>query len=499
MYLAMWCILVLVSDLTPEKNVLAIENRRASQHFLPGPGHLLWAFPGVDDVECVAPFWDVDGDGVNDVLAESFDAGASGVAHFFCLSGSSGDTVWAVWPTGGVSNSGGWGDQCVTAAPDLNGDGLGDALLGTAWGGRTVFAISGREGATLWSYDTYQDSIASGWVYSVAPLPDVDGDSIYEVLAGTGTYCQTVFCFSGATGAILWRFYADDAIGSVCSIRDVNGDGYADAVAGAWGNSRDRHVYCISGNSRGNQPLVLWSYLAAGDVYCVRSIPDVNHSGVDDVVASTWGNYVYCLEGSTGQLIWSTNIGNYGMRIELLADINDDSVPEVIVGSWNPAVIVLDGRSGTQLWRTSVGDDVWTVYFIGDVNSDGIPDVVGGSGDGNVYCFSGRDGRIIWNYPTGGWINSVRSIADVNGDMQDDVITGNQYRESPGYVYCIEGDSVVLAVNDLESSIKMTIERGQGTIYDLTGRRANKLHPGVYFMISREKGRIIQQKLLVRQ
>lgn len=491
--------LAVSSNIPPEGNIITIENARKLRYALSNPGHLLWAFQGIDDVECVAPFFDVDGDSVGDVLAESFDAGASGPAHFFCLSGRLGDTIWAVWPVGGISNSGGWGDQCVDIVSDLNSDGVGDALLGTAWGGRTVFAISGRDGRTIWSYDTYQDSIASGWVYCVASIDDLDGDSIREVLAGTGTDCQTVFCFSGATGEILWRFYAQDAIGSVCAIPDVNGDGYADVVAGAWGNNRDRRVYCISGNSRGNQPEVIWSYTADGDVYCVRSIPDVNHSGIDDVIASTWGNYVYCLEGGNGQLIWSTNISRYGMKVELLGDITGDTIPEVIVGSWNPAVIVLDGRSGSQRWRSPVGGDVWTVYPINDVNGDGKPDVVGGSGDGNVYCFSGSDGAIIWNYSTGGWVNSVRSIADVNGDMFDDVIAGNQFRESPGYVYCIEGDTITLAVKDEKSLPEFGLRRNQDRIFDLTGREARVLKPGVYFVISQKKGITLRQKIVVRR
>lgn len=175
--------LTVSANIPPEGNVITIENARKLRYALSNPGHLLWAFQGIDDVECVAPFFDVDGDSVGDVLAESFDAGASGLAHFFCLSGRLGDTIWAVWPVGGISNSGGWGDQCIDIVSDLNSDGVGDALLGTAWGGRTVFAISGRDGRTIWSYDTYQDSIASGWVYCVASIDDLDGDSIREVLA----------------------------------------------------------------------------------------------------------------------------------------------------------------------------------------------------------------------------------------------------------------------------------------------------------------------------
>jgi len=123
-------------------------------------GNLLWNFLAIDDVECVEPFWDINGDSISEVLVESFDTGANGPAHFFCLSGRTGDTVWAVWPTGGVSNSGGWGDQCVASVPDLNGDGIGDALLGTAWGGRRGFAIRWCGGKTIWAYDNFNDSFA---------------------------------------------------------------------------------------------------------------------------------------------------------------------------------------------------------------------------------------------------------------------------------------------------------------------------------------------------
>lgn len=482
----------------PDQGVIILNKRSEQTSFLLGSGHLLWNFPGIDDIECLSLFFDVEGDSINDVLAESYDAGASGPAHFFCLSGKTGDTIWAIWPSGGISNSGGWGDQCVSFIPDLNGDDYGDALLGTAWGGRTVFAISGRNGDVLWSYNTYNDSIASGWVYCVTSLADVNGDSMPEVLAATGTNCQTVFCFSGADGSIIWRFYAQDALGSVCPIKDVNGDGYDDVIAGAWGNSRDRHIYCISGNSRGNQPQVFWSYEAAGDVYCVRTITDINRSGKDDCLASTWGNYIYCLEGGSGQLLWRSDIGAYGMRIELLDDINGDSIPEVIVGSWNNAIILLNGRTGEQIWQRPVSNDVWTVYPIGDVNGDGKQDVLGGCGDGNVYCVDGLNGAVIWNYSTGGWVNSVRSIRDVNGDKIDDCIAGNQFSSSPGYVYCIEGDTIITSIKEDKDKIAFTFGQKGLRFYDQSGRVVEKLSKaGVYFLVGEEKGRVFRKKVLI--
>ncbi len=328
---------------------------------------------------------------------------------------------------------------------------------------------------------------------------DIDGDSIPEMLAATGTYCQTVFCFSGANGRIIWRFYGNDAFGSVCPIDDVNDDGSADVLAGVWGNSRDRRIYCISGNSHGNQPTVLWLYQAEGDVYCVRAISDVNHSGYSDVIASTWGNYVYCLEGRNGGLIWRTNIGTYGMKVELLGDINADTVPEVAIGSWNPVVILLDGKTGKELWQTPVGNDVWTVYPLGDVNGDGMPDLVAGSGDGNIYCVNGVNGNILWNYATGGWVNSARSIRDVNADGFDEVIAGNQFSGTPGYVYCVEGDGVVTAIEEKNFTARITITttRSAGRVYDSSGRLVNNLQRGIFFVVATDKGSVVRKKLLI--
>ncbi len=471
----------------PDENVKILESMRIENNYRIYLQHLLWSFQGIDDMECVSEFFDVNNDGYPDVLAESYDAGATGNAHFFCLSGNSGETIWAVWPQGGLSNSGGWGDQCISYIPDLNNDGYGDALLGTAWGGRTIFAISGYNGSTIWSYNTYNDPYGSGWVYSINPLRDIDGDSVWEVIAGVGTTCQTVFCFSGRTGNIIWRFRAEDAIGSVHSIRDVNNDNYDDVLAGAWGNGTDRRIYCISGNSRGNNPTILWSFNTGGDVYCVRPIPDVNGNGIDDALASSWSNIIFCLEGSSGQVIWQRDIGNDGMRIEVLDDINGDSIWEVIVGSMNYAVILLDGRTGNEIWRRPTGGMVWTVYPIGDVNLNGKKDVVAGCGDGNIYLLEGSNGQIIWQYNTVGWVNSVRSINDVNGDNLDDVLAGNQFQTQPGFVYCLEGDTFTTSLKENKNLPK----REFNSIFDATGRKVEKLKYGIYFWYSNKLEKLV--------
>lgn len=406
-------------------------------------GILLWNWQGIDDTECVSPIDDVNGDGFPDVLAENYDAGASG-NNFTCLSGHSetvGTVIWSVQPLGGPSNSGGYGDQCVNSTSDLNGDSVPDALLGTAWGSRSIFAINGATGATIWSYDTYNDPVGSGWVYSIAPIPDVNSDGVDDVLAGVGSDCRSAFCFSGDDGVMLWRHNASDAIGTVHAISDVNGDSIPDALAGAWGNSLDRRVYCISGTGG-----MLWNYQTSGDVQHVSSIPDVNGDHIEDVVAASWDDNVYCLSGTNGAFIWSHSLGGYASRAEPVPDVNGDGKWDVIAGGWSNMVRMLSGDDGTAIWMRSLpGSNNWTVNGLGDVDDDGIDDVIvgnsvsGGTG-GTFYCLSGDDGDIIWDYVTNGFLNTVRGIGDVNEDLLDDVIGGNQGGPGP-YVWCIEGDT----------------------------------------------------------
>jgi len=432
-------------------------------------GILLWRWLGIDDTECVSPIEDVNDDGYPDVLAENFDSGASG-NNFACLSGhveQGPEVIWSVHPMGGPSNSGGWGDQCVNSISDLNGDGYPDALLGTAWGGCTVFAINGVTGATLWSYDTYNDPSGNGWIYSVAPISDVNGDSVDDVLAGAGTTCRSAFCFSGATGAMLWRLNSSDAIGTVHGINDVNGDSIPDALIGAWGNGIDRRIYCVSGASVGTAS-VIWQYQTGGDIQSVTSIPDVNNNGVDDVVAASWDGNVYCREGSNGSQIWAHPFGADVARAEPVPDVNGDHIYDVFAGGFSGTVRMISGSDGHLLWsRTLPGGNSWTVYPVGDVDADDIGDVVagnsvGGGTGGTVFVLSGMDGDIVWDYQTNGWVNTVRGISDVNGDFLDDVIAGNQGGPGP-YVWCFEGDTLagMAPTPPLLISEFMTVSTGQ--------------------------------------
>jgi len=418
-------------------------------------GNLFWWFQGIENVESVASIEDQDGDGWPEAVVMSYDAGAPSGDDLFLIKGNSsgyGELIWSTKPYGGLSGGGGYGDQCLSTIADISGDGLAEILLGTAWGGRTAFAISGNNGDILFEYDTYQNP-PSGWCYAVNPIEDLNSDGLDEVLAAFGNDTRAAFCFDGAStgeATVIWKWNADyDGVESICSIGDVNNSGYADALVGCGGNFIDNRVVAIEGGSLGEPALTIWTYETGSTVQDVSAIRDVNGSGIDDALAGGWDDYVYCIEGGssgTGEVIWQHFIGTVIMKLEPIADVNTDGIDDVLVGSWDNAIICLDGVSGDPIWITPTGSlnggDVWTIYPIRDIDGDGIDDVLAGSFDTKIYCVSGLTGDIVWTYTTGNRLYTVRSIPDVNGDGVAEAIGGTQMiGGSGGKVYCIEGDS----------------------------------------------------------
>lgn len=410
------------------------------------PGEIIWGYQGIEDVVSCAPRDDINNDGFEDVVAESFDAGATG-DNLLCISGSGldlGDLIWSARPLGGPSNSGGYDDQCLITIDDLNGNRTQDIILGTAWGSRTLFAIEGRTGQTIWSYDTYRNP-PSGWFYSVASMGDLNGDQIPEVIAGAGSDANAGFCFGGNNGQRRWRLEAGDVIYSVCRVDDISGDGIADAVMGAGDN--DYTVYCVSGASQ-DSATVIWTYNTGGSVMSLDRIGDLNNDSYNDVIAGVAynGHHVIALSGhSTGHpaVIWNLAVGQPITRVVVCPDLNGDGHEDVLVASWANYALALSGADGEELWRNEAGSDVWAIYWSYDLTGDSIPEAVAGSFNGDVILINGASGETVWSSHTDARIFTVRPIRDVNGDGFADIIAGQQMLQGVGgKVFLISGGTL---------------------------------------------------------
>jgi outer membrane protein assembly factor BamB len=427
------------------------------------PVSVVWQTPSSGHhVRCIGTIEDVDGDTFPDVLVE-IDYTNDPSGHFKCRSGADGGVIWEVSPPGGVSNGCGYGDFCVNSAPDLDGDGLQEALLGTSWGGRTAYAI-GDEPTIHWAFDTYTHDPPSGWVYSIDWIPDVNENGFPDIIFGCGSDNNRAYCVDGVTGTLIWKFQAPDAVYSVAPIEDVNGNGKADVLVGT-GDDSD-YAYCVDGGSVGVAGHI-WSYDAESSVFSICSIDDVNDDDIDDALLGRWYSSGYpsntpagvvCVSGANGSWIWQYDMPNQYdnvMRVVTTDDLDDDGTPEVLIGSWGNTIVCVSGKTGVEHWSvptgTTNGGDVWTIDAMKDVDYDGYDDVIAGSFDLKAYCVSGRDGEVLWTYTVGNRVYSVRGINDVNGDGIAEALVGTQYSSGGGKVFCLDADGDGTSVPPVEN------------------------------------------------
>jgi len=450
-------------------------------------GQIIWSHQGTGGIYSAVPTFDYNNDGHPDIAAAAYyGAYPSPPIRLFLVSGLNGNNIWTRSDCQGV-----WGTRGLSTINDISGDSIPDLIMGTAGGifpGRTVFAINGVTGATIWSHSYYP---IAGWVYCVRPTIDINHDGYPEVLASVGTttgYTGVAACFSGHTGDSLWAFRPNDAVMCIATHIDLNSDTVPEVIFAAGGNSADNQIYCLNGRT-GTQ---MWSYLTGGSVEYVASVDDANNNGTKDVVGGGWAYTVYCVDGSNGNFIWQNNLGTARVIMTLvpIRDINGDGKKDIVVGSWSSLVSVLSGQTGTVLWSQTVGGDCWSVDTLADITGDGIPEVVGGAVNGrNVKVMNGVNGDVVWQYNFVDRVYDVTGAPDLDGDGHPDILVSLQDQNSQPYQFYafkglpsgIEENSENL-VNNSQLSVeyrhdgalvKFTIPQGRSftyQLYDVNGR-----------------------------
>lgn len=416
---------------------------------------LLWSFQAAGSMQSIAAVPDIDGDGRPDIAFEGYENGPTGVNHVFAIRGASsgaGQVLWSARPIGGASSGGGNGDDCLRLGPDLNGDAFPDLLLGTAWGGRTAYALNGRTGETLWSYDTYAHygSNYSGWIYSMDSLgQDLSGDGVPEIVFASGSYNDRVHCVNGATGALIWVYYGGDAFRDVHSFPDINSDGIRDVVVTLGDDAVTPRIVALSG-STGN---LIWQrpLAGAGDyLWNLAILGDVTGDGIPEIVPSQWDSNLRCVNGATGAIVWTVAVPAQ-QRVVSLDDVNGDGIRDIAVGlNLTSACQVRSGANGALIWNVATSDWTWAIDRIPDCTGDGINDVVVGDFDGYVYLMNGAAGGVVWSWrnPTGDKVMTIRGVPDLNATGTPDIVAGTQllYGGTGGDVYALEGNTAIAAV-----------------------------------------------------
>ena len=273
----------------------------SAQVFSGVDGSVLYTFDGDSPVDSfggsVSSAGDVNGDGFSDLIVGSWSAENNGLNSGFArmYSGVDGSVLYTLdGDTPGERS--GWS---VSGAGDVNGDGVDDLIAGANDGdingpfSGSARVYSGVDGSVLLNLDS--ESTANLFDISVSGAGDVNGDGVADLIVGEPRDVNSrgsARVFSGSDGSLLYTLVGNtnnEQFGtSVSDLGDVNGDGFADLIVG---EPFDRDNGAIRGIVRvfsGADGSVLFTFVGDSlfDQFgcSVSSAGDVNGDGAPDFI-----------------------------------------------------------------------------------------------------------------------------------------------------------------------------------------------------------------------
>jgi hypothetical protein len=274
-------------------------------------------------------------------------------------------------------------------------------------------------GATLALLDPFGYSFTGAT--SVA-LGDLNADGYRDVVVGMATAAALVKIYDGKTletsygdpeSAVFATFYAFDPqynVGVNVALGDVNGDGYADLVAGA--NVGNPHVKIYSGQALFYDPAgaIIADFYAYGlqfNVGAAVAAGDIDRDGFAEVITgATIGNphvkiysgYALTMNGGNANAALKRDFFAYGLQFNIgvfvaTGDTNGDGYIDLITGAsrGNPEIKVYDGQAiGLGYFNPQVsvltaflafgsGQDLGAHVGAVDYNGDGQEDILAGT------------------------------------------------------------------------------------------------------------------------
>jgi hypothetical protein len=299
--------------------------------------------------------------------------------------------------------------------------------------------------------------------FSLAAVPDVDGDSWQELLVGAPQERTKqpgyVLLVSGRTGKVLHTFKGrepGDSFGvSTANAGDLNGDGQADYLIGAY--SYWEHSFPSS---------EMHATEGAG-------IDRPQGRGYVQVVSGADRSLLFTVEAPAGPI-------QFGWKVGSLGDVNGDALTDFWVAAPTTdvaspqmlgKVFAYSGKEGALLFAVESASPAgfdgfgYAVAAIPDMNGDGLCDLAVGAPKwyqdrnwrGYVALFSGSDGDFLSKIPgpegaqSFGW--SILAVGNHNGDAKQELLVGTDCQQDGkgccmALLNCSGGEPVAMTLSE---------------------------------------------------
>ncbi len=136
-----------------------------------------------------------------------------------------------------------------------------------------------------------------GSVTGIKAVPDINGNSHMEVILTTNdAYFPNVLCFDSSTGEKLWEFSSETEVfdmDMLWTMKQVNVHTIKVSDDGRIYLTAGYNVYCLDSSSGG----IIWSYEGTDNMWDLDIVDG-------DIVVGDQNGYVYRLSGGTGELVW---------------------------------------------------------------------------------------------------------------------------------------------------------------------------------------------------
>ncbi|MBI3811442.1 MAG: FG-GAP repeat protein [Nitrospirae bacterium] len=396
---------------------------------------------------------DVNGDGWDDMIVGAYGAdpsGRSSAGSAYVYSGAAGMPGVRLYTFNGAVTGDSLG-YSVAMAGDVNGDGKGDLIVGAPYadpGGRvdagSVFVYSGATGALLYRFDGPASNDHFGF-YVAAGDANGDGKSDIVVTNGLCNSTGSVYVFSGATGAQLYRFTppSGESFCRSVAVADVNGDGKADIIVGNDCGSCGTYDIIVYSGATG--AMLYGINNGSSGIYSV-SAGDFNCDGKADIIAGapyTTGT-VYIYNGATGALIRTHSGGAandyFGWSVSSAGNLDGLNCSDYIIGApyADPngntnagSAYIYNGYTGSQIARfdgAASGDAFgWSVSGAGMIkaNSPPVPGVIIGAPEASPGGRIAAGSAYAYVYYNSRWYNDTY-YGDAAGDYFGYSVSGKK-------------------------------------------------------------------------